>query len=308
MATGLIPLRACETSPGELDLDIEDFIADYLAGCSGPSAACYQGDIDHLRQYLRKEKLDLLTARRADMARWVRAQEEAGVPATTIRRRLSGVAGFYSYLVTEKVLAFSPAEGLRRPKGGSAPRLGLAAEDLAKFLEAARAKGKPAELLISLLLVQGLRVSEACGLDDKDLVAYEGHQALLLTRKGGRVELVGATEQVAKLIREVVVLQGPGPLLRGRRGGRLSRQVAWRWIRDLAQKAGIDQSVHPHLLRHSHVSQALLGGVPLPVVSGSAGHRDIRTTLVYAQALSSLGAQAGKEVLRRIDNVNPVSS
>lgn len=151
-----------------------------------------------------------------------------------------------------------------------------------------------------LLLICGLRVSEACALDDTDFVAHEASRALRVHRKGGRVELVGLVDQAANRIDRVVATQGPGPLLRGRSGTRLSRQVAWSWIERLGTEAGIGHRVYPHQLRHSFVTQALIAGVPLPVVAASAGHRDIRTTLGYAQALAALWAAAGEAVARRI--------
>lgn len=66
----------------------------------------------------------------------------------------------------------------------------------------------------------------------------------------------------------------------------------------LGDAAGI-AGLHPHLLRHSYCTQALLAGVPLPVVAAGAGHRDLRTTLFYAQALAALAAEAGAAVAGR---------
>jgi len=272
----------------------------YLAGCSATTATCYRRDLDHLAAHLARAGTDLLGATRAELARWVRAQEATGVPATTIRRRISAVVGCYGALVHTGILAISPAEGLRRPRGGPAPRLGLDAADLRRLLESARAEGRDTELLVCLLFVEGLRVAEACAIETKDLMSHEGRRGLLVRRKGGRVEIVGLADQVADLAWELAASKGPGPLLRAERGGRLCRQVAWRQIRRLAERAGIDVPVYPHLLRHSHVSQALLAGVPLAVVQASAGHRDIRSTLGYAQALGSMGGLAAPVLVDRV--------
>jgi site-specific recombinase XerD len=293
-----VPDGKSAPEPGHVDLD--ELVEDFLANCSAPTAACYRRDIAHLRCHLAALSKDLLTAGRGDLARWVRSQEDCGVPATTIRRRLSAICGLYSFVVAEGHIPMSPAEGLRRPKGAPAPRLGLSVGELGRLLEVARARGESAELLANLLLVQGLRVREAVGVDDDHLVCHEGRQAVVVMRKGGRVELVGLADDVAEVAERVAAAQGPGPLLRGRGGGRLSRQIAWRWVRRMGEEAGIDAAVFPHLLRHSFISQALLAGVPLPVVSAGAGHRDIRTTLAYSQALAALGSSAGEAVWRRV--------
>jgi integrase len=63
-------------------------------------------------------------------------------------------------------------------------------------------------------------------------------------------------------------------------------------VRRLAKKAGFSH-VSLHTLRHSHGSQLLSAGVPLPVVSKRLGHTDIYTTArVYAHALASDEAAA----------------
>lgn len=306
----LAPLPAAPPRPAGLDAagparpgaghDVEALIEDYLAGHSAPTAACYRRDLAHLRRHLSARGLEPLGVGRADLARWVRDQEGAGLPATSVRRRLPAVCGFYSFLEEEGVLAPSPAEGLRRPRGGPAPRLGLEAGDLARLLAVARAEGEPAELLVGLCTFHGLRVGEACAATDADLVCHGDRRALVVRRKGGRRELIGLLDPVADLAERLVVAQGPGPLLRGREGGALHRQVAWRWVRRPAKSAGITGDVFPHLLRHSYVSQALLAGVPLPVVAAGAGHRDLRTTLGYAQALAALGAEPAGSVWARV--------
>jgi integrase len=60
----------------------------------------------------------------------------------------------------------------------------------------------------------------------------------------------------------------------------------------LAKKAGL-KGVHLHTLRHSHGSQLLSDGVPLPAVSKRLGHSDVYTTAkVYAHALPKDDAAA----------------
>jgi len=275
-----------------------ELLEEYLALFRPSTAACYRRDLAHLEAELANEGIGLLAATRGDLRRWLGAQERAGVSPSTIRRRLAAVAGFYRFLVDEGICSRSPVQGLRRPRGGSALRLGLGARDLARLLQAARAEGEDTELLVGLLVLGGLRVSEACGISGQDLVVHEGCRGVLVRRKGGRVELVGLPKELGELAWRVAE-RGPGPLLRAKRGGPLGRQEAWRTVRRLAERAGIP-GVYPHLLRHSHATQALVAGVPLVVVQGALGHRDVRSTLQYAQALGALGALAGEAVAQRL--------
>jgi integrase len=67
-------------------------------------------------------------------------------------------------------------------------------------------------------------------------------------------------------------------------------------VRRLAKKAGFS-GVSLHTLRHSHGSQLLSAGVPLPAVSKRLGHSNIYVTAtVYAHALPSDGTRRSRKM------------
>ena len=76
--------------------------------------------------------------------------------------------------------------------------------------------------------------------------------------------------------------------LLGRNGEPLDRHAAWRIVRRLARKAGINKPVGPHTLRHAFITAALDAGVPLRDVQEAASHADPRTTMRYDRARVSL--------------------
>jgi integrase len=76
-------------------------------------------------------------------------------------------------------------------------------------------------------------------------------------------------------------------------------------VRRIAKKAGFT-GVSLHTLRHSHGSQLLSEGVPLPAVSKRLGHSNISVTAtVYAHALASdesAAAERWEAAMKRAGN------
>ena len=84
----------------------------------------------------------------------------------TVTRRLCTIAGLYKYAVEEELLDHSPAAHVRRPRlDYESHATALDRNELGALLAAGL--GPPAEhTLISLLALNGLRVSEATGAAD----------------------------------------------------------------------------------------------------------------------------------------------
>ena len=152
-------------------------------------------------------------------------------------------------------------------------------------------------LLACLLVLNGLRVSEAVGVKLGDIGSVRGHRTLTVDRKGGRrttfplaprtIEALDAWLVHRNTLRTVST--GPeDPLLLDDYAQPLSRFQAYRLVRRIARQAGITQPISPHSLRHTFVTLSLDAGVPLRDVQDAAGHADPRTTRRYDRARYSL--------------------
>jgi integrase len=146
--------------------------------------------------------------------------------------------------------------------------------------------------LISLLALNGLRVSEAIGADIEDLGQERGHRTLRILRKGGKVVTVPLAPRTARAIDLAVGERCQGPIFIGANGARIDRHAAGRIVRRIARRAGIAKRVGPHTLRHAFITAALDAGVPLRDVQEAASHADPRTTMRYDRARVSLDRHA----------------
>ena len=111
-----------------------------------------------------------------------------GRARATVTRRLCTIAGFYKYTVEEELLEHSPAAHVPRPRVDYESHAAtLDRNELGALLVAAGLGPLTEHALISLLALNGLRVSEASGADIEDLGLEHGHRTLTITRKGGEV-------------------------------------------------------------------------------------------------------------------------
>jgi len=268
-------------------------LAGFLAGYSGLTREAYELDLRQYASWCHQHHLRLFQARRADIECFARDLEARGRARAIITRRLCTVAGFYRYAVEEDLLDHSPAAHVRRPRLDYESRAtGLDRNELGALLVAA-GLGLPAEhALVSLLALNGLRVSEAAGTDIQDMGVERGHRTLVITRKGGKVVTIPLAPRTARAIDLAVGERVEGPFFLYADGQRLDRHAAARVVRRVARRAGIIKPVGPHTLRHAFITAALDAGVPLRDVQEAASHADPRTTMRYDRARGSLDRHA----------------
>jgi integrase/recombinase XerD len=268
-------------------------LAGFLAGYSGLTREAYALDLRQFVSWCQQHHLRLFGARRADIECFARDLEARGRARATVTRRLCTIAGFYRYAVEEELLNHSPAAHVRRPRlDYESHATGLDRNELGALLVAA-GLGPPAEhALISLLALNGLRVSEATGADIEALGVERGHRTLVITRKGGKIVTIPLAPRTARAIDLAIGERCEGPIFLVLGARRLDRHGAGRIVRRIARRAGITKPVGPHTLRHAFITAALDAGVPLRDVQEAASHADPRTTMRYDRARASLDRHA----------------
>jgi site-specific recombinase XerD len=163
-------------------------LAGYLAGYRGLTREACTLDLRQFTSWCPARSLPLFSVRRADIETFARELEALGRARATVTRRLSTIAGFYKYAVEEALLDHSPASHVRRPRlDYESHATALDRNELGALLVAA-GLGPPVEhALISLLALNGLRVSEATWADIEHLGLERGHRTLWSSHvKAGR--------------------------------------------------------------------------------------------------------------------------
>jgi integrase/recombinase XerD len=172
------------------------------------------------------------------------------------------------------------------------------------MMETETPRGLRDRALFELIYSAGLRISEASGLNIKDL---DFSQGLLRVRgKGNKERLVPLGEEAARWLRRYLkesrpVLAGARPgnaLFIGRTGKRLSRKGIWKNYAALADLAGIGSKLHT--LRHSYATELLAGGADLRSVQELLGHADLSTTQIYTHVDVSLLRESHRRYMPKL--------
>ncbi len=141
-------------------------------------------------------------------------------------------------------------------------------------------------LALLTLVTTGLRRSELCALDWRDL-ELDGKKPSLLVRngKGGkprRQPLPGGLVRELRALRDAREPESGDAVFCGLAGGRLQETILADIIRRAAKRAGIEKHVTAHTLRHTAATwlRQELGDARL--VAEYLGHADLSTVSRYA--------------------------
>jgi integrase len=114
---------------------------------------------------------------------------------------------------------------------------GWCAENRLRLLQAGLGSARD-HALISLLAMNGLRISEALGADMDDVDVDRGHRTLRVTRKGGKQVTIPLAPGTAPALDLYIGERTTGPMFPGAAGGQMDRFAADRTVKRLARGRG----------------------------------------------------------------------
>ena len=208
LSTSLVPVQ-----PVLFTREEEFALAGFLAGYSGLTYEAYALDLRQYVTWCTEHHVVLFGARRADIETFGRHLETLGRARATIARRLCTITCFYRYAEQEGLIAASPAVHVRRPRlDYESHATGLDRNEVGAMLVAAGLGDARDHALISLLALNGLRVSEATGADIERLGLERGHRTLTILRKGGKIVTIPLAPRTARAVDLAVGERSEGPI------------------------------------------------------------------------------------------------
>ena len=206
-------------------------------------------------------------------------------------RIISGLKGFFNYLVFEKYRATNPLDLIESPKIGRKLPDTLSIEEIdsiISIIDLSKPQGERNRAIIEVLYGCGLRVSELISLKISDLFFDEGF--IKVTGKGNKQRFVPIGSLTIKFIdiyrneirvHQVIKPNAQDTLFLNRRGNELTRSMIFHIVKELTEKAGIQKNISPHTFRHSFATHLLENGADLRAIQQMLGHESITSTEIY---------------------------
>jgi site-specific recombinase XerD len=248
---------------------------------SSHTRRAYAADLERFLAFVRKP-LGWITL--TDLQSYAAALEQGSLKPASQNRVLTAIKSLFSFGQETGYFPFNvgAAVKLRPNRDGLAQRI-LGESEVAKLIESAP-EGRN-RVLLKLLYVSGIRVSELCGLKWCDAVPRaEGGQITVFGKRGKTRTILLKPKPWMQLLS---IRGDAGPvdaIFRSRKGGHLDASQVRRIVYAAAKKAGLEQKVSPHWMRHAHASHALDRSAPIHLVQTTLGHASISTTGRYLHA------------------------
>lgn len=227
--------------------------------------------------------------------RYLAYLQQRGYSRRSIARKLAALRSFFRFLVREGRVAGNVFRLVHTPKlEKKLPRF-LDEDEMATLLRQPD-PGEPLGLrdraILELLYASGLRVSELCALDLRDVDHSDGD--VRVTGKGRKDRQVpvgshalGALAEYLRSGRPAIVArarssgQSEAALFLNHLGTRLSPRSVARLVQKYVRAAALVRGCTPHTLRHSFATHLLGRGADLRDVQELLGHASVSTTQIY---------------------------
>ncbi|WP_420935033.1 site-specific tyrosine recombinase XerD [Alteromonas sp. A081] len=259
-------------------------------GLSEHTQQSYRTDLKKLAIYFNNEGVkDLAVVTTEQLQDYLAYRYDEGLSSRSTQRALSAIRSFYIFLIAKQVRVDSPVSTLSNPKTPKALPTSLSEQQVVDLLTAPLTDD-PIECrdksMLEVLYATGLRVSELIGLTMDQISLQQG--VVRVVGKGDKERLVPLGEEAIewllvyiKTARPMLATKQSDVVFLSRRGQQMTRQTFWHRIKYYAVKAGIEQHLSPHTLRHAFATHLLNHGADLRVVQMLLGHSDLSTTQIY---------------------------
>lgn len=252
----------------------------------------FQRDLIKMADYFADNDIhDIRKINDTQMNSYLLYLEKHNFASATISRYISSIKSFFNYLMKERIIDNEPTYRIKAPKVvKKAPDI-LTIEEIDNLLsqpDILKPKGVRDKAMLELLYATGIRVSELINLKIENINLQMG---FITCCDNGKERIIPFGNHAKQAMLEYIKSArthftknaNTDIFFTNCSGGLMSRQGFWKIIKAYGIKAGIEEEITPHTLRHSFAAHLVQNGADLRAVQEMLGHSDISTTTqIYA--------------------------
>lgn len=240
----------------------------------------------------RREIITPAAVKSEDLSAYFAERKAGGLAPASLKLIIIALKIFFRFLHARQLIPHDPAELMGLPRITRYLPDTLSQVEIDKLLKTDLAERPfPARdrAMIELLYGCGLRVSELTGARLENFDADE--RILRVTGKGNKTRVIPVGKMACAALADYLQFERPklvrkatgSEIFLSRRGSGLTTQRVWQIVKEIAELAGFEKGIYPHLFRHTFATHLLTNGADLRVIQELLGHADISTTQIYTQ-------------------------
>ena len=249
----------------------------------------YQHDLEQLLSYCQTKTItDWQTVQTHDIRAHIANRRRQGLSAKSLQRELSAIRSFYRYLLKNQWVDNNPALYAKAPKAARKLPKVLDVDQVAGLLDAGTSSLLEIRdvAMFELFYSSGLRLAELAALNLQD-IDFADKSLIVRSGKGNKTRLLPIGSKAITALqtwlaqRNKMAAPSETAVFTARHGKRLGRRSIESRLEQWCLKKGINEKVHPHILRHCFASHLLEASQDLSAVQELLGHSSLSTTQIY---------------------------
>lgn len=246
----------------------------------------YISDIGLFLRYLSEEGILVEEVTKNTIMSYLSYLRKMGKSSSTSARYIAAVRLYFHFLMLEKIVSSNPCEDIKVARDEKKPPQILSPQEIENLLsspDTGTKKGRRDKAMLELLYATGMRAGEIILLKAKDINLSLNY---CICSSGSKNRLIPFGKKASEAIKNYI---GSSPmaedsyLFSKTNGQPLSRQGFWKIIKEYAQKAGLNSSISPSMLRNSFAAHMIYNGADLESVQELMGFADINALNAYGK-------------------------
>lgn len=252
----------------------------------------YINDLQQFTNYVQsisqKKEINIAFSGYQVIRDWIINLYNQGLAPQSIKRKISSIKKFYTFLQREQLIETNPADKIILPKTNKKLPEFIKQNEISILFEkinfSNNLTGQRDKLILNILYSTGIRLSELINLKEQDINTQSNTIKVLGKRNKERIIpfpeiLLSNLNSYLKIKKEEGIINSY--LLVTKKGTKTYPKLIYRTVVKYLTMITTNESKSPHTLRHTYATHLLNNGADLNAIKELLGHANLSATQIY---------------------------